>query len=97
MLLNILTQYSFACFQASYPHAINQNGAPSGFEMRFSILGCWGFQPKHVSNPDSVRKKFKSHLVYGCFSGHYYRYHIEHMTRFWAQGHRHNLQKVRCR
>ena len=46
-----------------------QNSAPSGFEMclapsTFSQhVWCRGSQPKHVSNPDSVMKKFKPHLI----------------------------------
>ena len=51
----------------------NQNGlqATSGFEMCF-LLSDPGTksqrsQPKHASNPDSVIKKFKPHLIYDCF------------------------------
>ena len=29
-------------------------------------LWCQGSQPKHVSNPDSVIKKFKPHFIYDC-------------------------------
>ena len=61
---------------------------PSEFEMRFAIAsqhlgsqhlgsqpwvpGSQPSQPKHVSNPDSVLKKFKPHLVhdYLLVSGH---------------------------
>ena len=47
--------------------SINKNGATSGFEMYFAIgyqhLWCRGSQPKHVSNPDAVIKKFNPHLL----------------------------------
>ena len=46
----------------------NKQHAPFGFEMRFAIgsqhLWCRGSQPKHVSNPDSVIKKFKPHFIH---------------------------------
>ena len=53
----------------------------SEFEICFAIfigsqhLGFRGSQPKHISNPDSVRKVFKPHLIYDCFvsgQGHHY-------------------------
>ena len=47
-----------------------QNGTTSGFEMCFCYripapLLCRGSQPKHVSNPDSVMKKFNPDLFCG--------------------------------
>ena len=57
--------YNFELPLASRSHIINQNGATSRFEMCF-----WGqmFQQKHVSNPNSVIKKFKPHLIHVAFS-----------------------------
>ena len=53
---------------ASKSESINQNGATSGLEMCFAVGSqyqrCRGSQPKHVSNPESVIKKFKPHLIY---------------------------------
>ena len=50
---------------------INQNGATSGFEMYFAPgtfgAGSQRSQPKHVSNPDSVIKKFKPPFIYDSY------------------------------
>ena len=56
---------------ASPSQIIIQNGATSGFEMSFlyfyRILAPLvpGSQPKHVSNPGSVIKKYEPHLLHG--------------------------------
>ena len=58
----------------SPPHIRNQNGlqATSGFEISFFAISpgsqhlCRGFQPKHVSNPDSVNKQVDSILFTVC-------------------------------
>ena len=58
-----------AVTHASQSHTTNQNGASSTFEMCFapSTFGAGGRnQPNHVSNPDSVIKKFEPHLIYDC-------------------------------
>ena len=34
-------------------------------------LWCQGSQPKHVSNPDSVLRKSKPHLMHACFLGRF--------------------------
>ena len=45
-----------------------KNSAKSGFEMCFapSTFGAEGPKPKHVSNLDSVVKKFNPHFFYDC-------------------------------
>ena len=55
-------------FMASHSQIINQIGATSRFVMCFAPStfgpGSQRSQPKHVSNPDSVMKKFKPHFIY---------------------------------
>ena len=50
-------------------HIINQNGATSGFKMRFAPntfgAGSQRPLPKHSSNPDSAIMKFNGPLMYG--------------------------------
>ena len=53
---------------AHYIYIYNQNGlqATSGFQLCFALgtFGAGGCPPKHVSNPDSVIKKIKSHSMH---------------------------------